>query len=141
MPRSIGPGAYKIPDSLRGKTLFNQAGDIKLEGNIEYRFTIVSVLKGALFVDAGNVWLVRKNIDLPDGEFNLKTFQSQLAVGSGFGLRVDLSFFVIRLDLGIPLRKPWLPENDRWVIDEIKFGNPTWRKQNLVLNIAIGYPF
>lgn len=141
LPRSIGPGAFKIADSLVGKTLLNQAGDIKLEGNLEYRFTIISVLKGALFMDAGNVWLIRKNADLPDGEFHLKTFQSQIAVGTGFGLRVDLSFFVMRFDLGIPLRKPAQLATERWVVNKINFGNPTWRKDNLVLNIAIGYPF
>ena len=66
---------------------------------------------------------------------------SQLAVGAGVGLRVDVSFLVLRLDVAFPLRKPWLPDGQRWVIDQIDFGSGTWRKNNLVLNIAIGYPF
>jgi hemolysin activation/secretion protein len=64
-----------------------------------------------------------------------------LAVGAGLGLRMDVSFFILRFDLAIPLRKPWLPENERWVTNEINFLSPTWRTQNLMLNIAIGYPF
>jgi outer membrane protein assembly factor BamA len=141
LPRSIGPGTYKLPDTGSAKVLLNQSGDIKLEGNLEYRFTIVSILKGAFFADAGNVWLIRKNADLPGGEFNFKTFKDELAVGTGFGLRLDLSFFVLRFDLGIPIRKPYLPKQERWVLDKIDFNDPSWRNDNLVLNIAIGYPF
>ncbi len=141
LPRTVGPGTYQTPDSLFGKTFLDKSGDIKLEGNIEYRFTIVSVLKGALFVDAGNVWLMRKNDALPGGEFNRDSFYKQLAVGTGFGLRVDLSFFILRFDLGMPLRKPYLAENKGWVLRQVNFGQRGWRRQNLVLNIAIGYPF
>ena len=141
LPRTVGPGSYKRPDTVSNRVFLDQAGDIKLEANFEYRFTIVSVLKGALFLDAGNVWLIKKNADLPNGEFKPIGFQKELAIGTGFGLRVDISFFVLRLDLGIPLRKPYLPEEERWVIDNIRFGSSSWRKDNLVLNIAIGYPF
>lgn len=141
LPRTVGPGTYKIPDSVSTRVFLDQSGDMKLEGNIEYRFTIISVLKGAVFLDAGNVWLIRKNAELPGGEFKPNSFQKELAVGSGFGLRVDVSFFVFRLDLGIPLRKPYLPLGERWVADDIRFGSSSWRKDNLVLNIAIGYPF
>jgi hypothetical protein len=62
-------------------------------------------------------------------------------VGTGFGIRADANFFVVRLDLAMPIRKPWLAPGDRWVLDQISFGNSAWRKENLVLNIAIGYPF
>ncbi len=141
LPRTIGPGSYKRSDSSSTQVFLDQSGDIKLEGNAEYRFTIISVLKGAIFLDAGNVWLVNKNEALPGGEFKATEFMRQLAIGSGLGLRVDVSFFVLRLDLGIPLRKPYLPSNERWVADDIQFGSPGWRKNNLVWNIAIGYPF
>lgn len=140
LPRTVGPGTYQLPDSLFKRTFLDQAGDIKLEGNLEYRFTIVSFLKGAVFADAGNVWLIRPNAELPGGEFT-KQFYKQIAVGTGFGLRVDISFIVIRFDIGIPLRDPELPENERWVGDNIDFSSSAWRKQNVVLNIAIGYPF
>jgi outer membrane protein insertion porin family len=140
LPRSVGPGSYRIPDSLATGYL-DQSGDIKLELNAEYRFGIISILKGALFADAGNVWLMRANEYLPGGEFQTNDFLSEVAVGGGFGLRIDLSFFLLRFDLGIPLRKPYLPENERWVVNEIDFGSPSWRRDNLVLNIAVGYPF
>jgi outer membrane protein assembly factor BamA len=141
LPRTVGPGIYRKPDSLLTRTFLDQAGDLKLEGSVEYRFTIISVLKGALFLDAGNVWLLNKNDLRPGGEFNPNLFYKQFAVGTGFGLRLDVTFFVLRIDLGMPLRKPYLPLGQRWVTDEIDFGNTAWRKQNLVLNIAIGYPF
>lgn len=140
LPRTLGPGSSLAPENT-GQTFLDRSGDIKLEGNLEYRFSIVSFLKGAIFLDAGNVWLVGKNDQFPEGEFRFNKFQKQIAVGTGAGLRVDVSFFVLRLDLGIPLRKPALVENERWVLNKISFGNPSWRKENLVLNIAIGYPF
>jgi outer membrane protein assembly factor BamA len=64
-----------------------------------------------------------------------------IAVGAGIGLRIDVSFFIIRFDLATPLRKPWLEENNRWVINQINIGSPSWRSENLILNVAIGYPF
>jgi len=64
-----------------------------------------------------------------------------MAVGAGFGLRADVSFFVLRFDLAMPLRTPWLVDNHHWVINETNFGSSSWMSKNLVLNIAIGYPF
>lgn len=139
LPRSLGPGTFNA-DTAKN-SYFDQSGDIKLEANLEFRFGIISLLKGAVFTDAGNVWLVRKNQYLPGGEFKTSGFLKEIAVGAGVGIRLDLSFFLLRLDLGIPLRKPWLPEQDRWVINDIKLGNPGWRRDNLVFNIAVGYPF
>jgi outer membrane protein assembly factor BamA len=139
--RGLGPGSYKIPDSVAAKSFIDQAGDIKLEVNSEYRFPIVSIVKGALFVDAGNIWLLREDPGRPGGKFSGKTFLDEIAVGTGFGLRLDLSFFILRFDLAFPLRVPSLPSNERWVINKIDFGNPSWRKNNLALNIAIGYPY
>jgi outer membrane protein insertion porin family len=138
--RTLGPGTYPppSPDSL---SFFEQAGDIKLEMNAEYRFNIISVIKGAVFVDAGNVWLLQNDPLRPGGLFEVKDFMNELAFGTGLGLRADVNFFVIRLDLAFPIRKPWLEPGDRWVFDQINFGSPGWRKENLVLNIAIGYPF
>ena len=141
LPRTVGPGVYVVPDSVVSSKFMDQAGDIKLEGNVEYRFTIISVLKGAVFLDAGNVWLVRKNDQMPGAEFNPTLFYKQLAVGSGFGLRLDVTYFVLRFDVGVALRKPALPYGERWVIQDIDLGDTHWRRQNLILNIAIGYPF
>ena len=151
--RTIGPGTFNINDELppaespgeetgAGSRLFiDQRADIKLEGNAEFRFNIVNFLKGAVFVDAGNIWLIREDTDRPGGRFHKDKFLTELAVGTGAGLRMDFNFFVLRFDLAFPLRKPYLPENERWVFDEVDFMSPSWRSDNLILNIAIGYPF
>ena len=108
--------------------------------NAEYRFNLVSIIKGAVFVDAGNIWLLKADSNRVGGQFE-RDFYKEFAVGTGFGIRADASIFVVRLDLAWPIRKPWLDEGSRWVIDDINFGSSAWRKDNLVLNIAIGYPF
>ena len=138
--RTVGPGSYNPPDSL-DNTYLDQAGDIKLEYSIEYRFPIHSFLKGAFFVDAGNIWLVNADEQRPGGKFDFNTFYRELAIGTGFGLRFDFDIIVVRLDLAFPLHKPNLPEGDRWIFTDIQMGSPTWRRENFTLNIAIGYPF
>jgi len=136
--RTLGPGTYKVPDDA---IFADQGGDIKLMLNSELRFKIVSILYGALFADAGNVWLRKEDPLRPGSEFKLKNALNELAVGTGAGVRVDATIFVIRLDVAFPVRKPYLPEGQRWVFDDIAFGNKDWRKQNLIFNIGIGYPF
>ena len=138
--RSVGPGSYIPPDSLQN-VLVDQTGDIKLEVNLEYRFPIVGFLKGALFTDIGNIWLVNEDSLRPGGQFELERFYKELAVGLGFGFRIDVDLVVIRFDLAFPVRKPWLPENERWVFEEIDLFNRRWRNDNLLWNISIGYPF
>lgn len=140
--RSLGPGTYNILDHLSDSTSFaDQGGDVKLMLNTELRFKIVSVLYGALFADAGNVWLRKEDPKRPGSEFNAKNILNELAVGTGAGLRVDASIFVIRLDVAFPVRKPYLPEGQRWVFDQVSFGSSAWRRDNLIYNIGIGYPF
>ncbi len=127
--RSLGPGS--LPDSLN---LQDQFGDIKLELNLEYRFDIYRWFKGALFADAGNVWLIKKDEDRPGGLFQFKDFYKEFALGAGVGIRLDFSFFVIRFDVATPIHDPGRPENDRWTIKYFK-----WSDVNL--NLGIGYPF
>ena len=137
--RSLGPGSYQAP--LTSNSYFpDQSADLKLEFNTEYRAKIYGLMKGALFVDAGNIWLLNADPDKPGAEIS-KDFMKQIAVGAGVGLRFDFSFLILRTDLAFPIRKPYLPEGQRWVLDTIDFGNGSWRKENLILNIAIGYPF
>lgn len=133
--RSVGPGIYEAPDSIN---FIDQTADIKLEGNVEYRFDIIGAFKGALFVDAGNVWTVQQDDDRPGSKFEAGSFFNQIAVGTGVGLRFDVQFFVLRFDLAFPLKTP---ADDKWRFSDIAITNREWRKQNLVLNIAIGYPF
>ena len=136
---SVGPGTYDQENDSLG--FLQLGGDVKLELNSEYRFGIYRFFKGAVFVDAGNVWLLKSNPDTLGNPFSFSRIVKDLAVGAGVGLRVDVSFFVLRFDLATPLRVPWLEQTDKWVINEINFGSSTWRKENLILNVAIGYPF
>ncbi len=138
-PRQLGPGRARTTADQQ-VTYPQIGGDYKLELQTELRFPIVSVVKGALFTEAGNIWM--KNAILYGTEGKLtKQFLNDLAVDAGFGIRVDVQVLILRLDIGIPLRKPWLPRGQEWVIDEFDFGNASWRKSNLIFNIGIGYPF
>ncbi len=136
---SVGPGTYNQNNDSIG--FLKLGGDVKLEFNAEYRFNIYRFFKGALFTDAGNVWLLESNSSTMGSPFSFSGFAGEMAVGAGIGLRIDVSFFLLRFDLAMPLRKPWLEKNNRWVIDKINFGSPSWRADNLILNVAIGYPF
>ncbi len=147
--RSLGPGSFSS-DENGTNSFFDQSGNLKLEGNIEYRFPIWSYLKGALFADAGNVWLTNE-IDISEDEpaenqeFNEElvakgkfgnNWTKELGIGLGFGLRVDIQSFVIRLDLASPLQVPYLPEGERLRTPFLDGGS-----NNLIFNFAIGYPF
>ncbi|HMQ06306.1 MAG TPA: BamA/TamA family outer membrane protein [Saprospiraceae bacterium] len=136
--RSLGPGTYR-PEILDAGSFFDQAGDIRMEANVEYRYPMYKNLKGALFVDAGNIWLFNENPSLPGAAIS-SSWYKELALGVGIGFRIDFDFFVLRLDLATPLRKPWFPEGERWVTD-FQPGLKEWRRENLIWNIAIGYPF
>ncbi|WP_426059450.1 BamA/TamA family outer membrane protein [Hymenobacter sp. B1770] len=124
--RELGPGTYRPESGTENRiSFYDQVGDIRLEGNVEYRQDLVPYLKGAVFVDAGNIWLVNPDPDRPGGQFNTSSFLNQLAVGAGLGLRVDVEFFVIRFDYAFPLLAP--------------YGKPADKAGRL--NLAIGYPF
>jgi len=141
--RGVGPGSVP-PDTTARGSFFDQTGDMKIETNLEYRFDIVSFLEGAIFADAGNIWQL-ENVDQdqtpPEAEFDFSNFHKQLAVGTGVGIRFDFSFLLLRLDIAFPLRKPFLPPGDRWLFDEIEPLSGKWRRDNLIYNVAIGYPF
>ncbi len=143
--RTLGPGSYvtKVVDD--GSNFVDQTGDIKLEMNLEYRFDIFSYLKGALFMDAGNVWLIEGDADEstpePDGLFYFDSFYKEIAVGTGFGLRIDFDVAVIRFDWAFPVRQPVETNGSHWTFSEIDFLKRSWRRDNIVWNVAIGYPF
>lgn len=137
--RTLGPGSFD-PRTIEPGYYFDQSGDIKLELNAEYRANLYKFLNVAVFADAGNVWLVNEDTDRPGAKFS-KEFLSEIAVGAGVGLRLDFSILILRLDLAMPLRVPYYERGDRWTFDKINFGDSNWRKDNLILNIAIGYPF
>jgi len=126
--RSLGPGTYTDQIS------FDKTGDISLVMNMEYRFPIYDILYSAIFIDAGNIWMLKQYPDYPGGTFKIDEFYKQLAIGSGIGLRLNFGYFIFRLDAGIPMHDPALPEGERWV----KFNKLTKRTN---LNFGIGYPF
>lgn len=139
VPRQLGPG--RVLTTAEQQTAYPQiGGDFKLEGQTELRFPIIGRLKGAIFADAGNIWSKNSLIFGEDARLT-NQFMKDIAVDGGIGFRLDISVLIARLDVGIPFRKPWLPRGAEWVIDKIDFGSPSWRKNNIVLNIGIGYPF
>ncbi|PWN70068.1 hypothetical protein C1631_008720 [Chryseobacterium phosphatilyticum] len=137
--RTLGPGSFD-PRTIDEGTYFDQSGDVKLELNAEYRANLYKFLNAAIFVDAGNIWLLHDDSTRPGAKFT-KDFFQEIAVGAGVGLRLDFSILILRLDLAMPLRVPYYEKGNRWAFDKINFGDSSWRKDNLVLNIAIGYPF
>jgi outer membrane protein insertion porin family len=127
--RSLGPGSY-YAGNRDTAFIADQPGDIKLEMNSEIRFKLFSIVRWAFFVDAGNIWTLKYDSSRVGSQFS-KDWLNQIAVGVGTGLRLDISILLIRLDLGIPVREPWLTRGNQWVFDT----------SNMVLNFAIGYPF
>jgi outer membrane protein assembly factor BamA len=130
--RSIGPGSYHPTDTKYG--YLDQTGDLKLEGNIEYRFPILGDLRGATFLDTGNIWLLKEDPNRPGGQITAKHFLKQLALGTGVGLRYDLTFLVLRFDVGIGLHVPYDTGKKGY------YNIPNF-KDGLGYHFAIGYPF
>lgn len=130
--RSIGPGSYRAPeDQVNG--YFDQTGTFKLELNTEWRFPIAGILHGALFIDAGNIWLLKNDPLRPGGKLRASSFLRDIALGTGVGLRVDLGMIVIRGDLGYGLHTPYYNGTSHYF--NIAF------KDALAFHLAIGYPF
>ena len=137
--RSLGPGTYK-PTATDQKYFQLIGGDYKLLANTELRIPITGQLSTAVFLDAGNIWTKDTLLFGPTAKLS-KNFYKEIAVAGGIGLRFDASILLIRADLGIPLRKPYLPQGQQWVLNQVNFGSGSWRRENLILNIAIGLPF
>lgn len=136
--RSIGPGRFH-PSENSSYSYVDETGDIKLEANLEYRFRMMSNLfggnlNGAVFLDAGNVWLMRKDEARPGAEFTFSKFFDNWAVGTGIGIRYDLSFLILRLDWGIALHVPYETGKRGY------YNIPNF-KDGMGIHFAIGYPF
>jgi outer membrane protein insertion porin family len=138
--RTLGPGEFQSPSA--DNQFIDQTGDIKIESSVEYRFPIIGFFKGALFLDAGNVWLYDSDDTLKqNGVFSFDSFLNQVAVGTGLGLRIDIDFLVLRLDAAFPLRNIQADGKFGWVIKDIKPFSGSWHGRNMVFNLGIGYPF
>ncbi len=133
--RSLGPGSYFNSD----RKYYNEAADLKLEGNLEYRYKLFWVMEGAVFLDVGNIWATNLKDPRPGAQFQFKDFYKEIAIGTGFGFRFDFSFFILRLDYGIKLRDPKESEINRWVIFNKSY-NPFGAEYSM-FNFGIGYPF
>nr|WP_255748847.1 BamA/TamA family outer membrane protein [Pontibacter liquoris] len=147
--RRLGPGSYATENvvyengQLVSKRDFavEQPGEVLLEGSAEYRFNIFSFLNGALFVDAGNVWWLKKEETKPGADFAFNRFYKELAVGTGFGIRFDLSVVVLRFDLATKVYDPAGINGEKFVLDNFRFSEFFTRNNQSSLNIGIGYPF
>lgn len=153
----IGSGPPTLAANPENDGLFDykyeRPGEILLEGSIELRKKLFGFVSGALFVDAGNVWLFRQTTVTPSSEptqatwtgntkFRLDQFYKEIAVGTGFGLRFDFSFLVLRFDVGIKAYDPGRKEGDRFVLNKARFFKPFGaEKEPVIFNIGIGYPF
>ncbi|MCX6233436.1 MAG: BamA/TamA family outer membrane protein [Bacteroidetes bacterium] len=126
----LGPGSF-YSDTLKD---IDRMGDIKLMGNIEFRFPVYSFFHGALFADAGNIWQLHASEAFPSGQFKLDEFLSQMAVDAGIGFRFDFDFFIFRLDVASPVLDPSHTAGDRWIFNNKNVAHLVW-------NFAIGYPF
>ena len=133
--RSLGPGSYYDPV---GK--FDKIGDIKFEGNFEYRFPISKWLEGAMFMDFGNIWLMGEDSLRPEGKFQWNNAINEVAIGGGLGVRLNFEYFILRMDFAIPIRNPYNANDisSQWVFNAVGDRDKHFSTQ---LNIGIGYPF
>jgi outer membrane protein insertion porin family len=150
--RSLGPGSYKY--YLDPKRTATQIGDIRLAGSLEYRLGKGRFIQSAVFADAGNIWTINEDVNRLGGQFS-KNWYKELGIAAGYGIRLDFNFFIFRLDLGIPLHNPGLPEGARWIWNSrdqynLELDNSTLtdkerrdlpRPFGLRLNFGIGLPF
>jgi outer membrane protein assembly factor BamA len=143
--RTLGPGSYRDTTAIR---TFNNIGEIKIEFNLEYRFKMTQMFHGAWFLDMGNIWLQKPDPLRPGSDFNRKEWLSEVAVGTGFGIRLDFEFFLVRFDLGIQVKDPSKVKGERWMWepkDQFKIfmeklgGTPN--AIDATFNLGIGYPF
>ena len=135
-PRRLGPGSYNSSTSL-----VEQPGSVLLETSLEYRFKLIQFLgslNGAIFVDAGNIWNIKHPNQNSVGNLSISTFINEIAVGSGFGLRWDFDFFLLRLDLASKMINPALAKDKKWVFNKTSFSSG---ENPIEFNIGIGYPF
>ncbi len=139
-PRRLGPGKYAATDD-DGRFVydFEQFGEIIFETSIELRRNLINFLDGALFIDAGNVWVFDETPDREGANFEFNRFYKEIAIGTGAGLRVDFSFLILRVDVGFKFYDPVQPQGERWTVGRWNIGKRN--NYSPTINIGIGYPF
>jgi outer membrane protein assembly factor BamA len=128
--RHLGPGTFQPSTEYT----FERIGDIQLVANLEYRFPIISIFEGALFTDAGNVWLVNESEEFPGGKFSFKNLPQSIASCVGLGLRANISIVTIRCDLALPVYDPGMESG-------LRLRPKHWKLSDITLNFGIDYPF
>lgn len=141
--RELGPGSLNLSDpSVNKSQIFYASGDFKLETSIEYRFDMFWRVKGALFLDAGNVWLLPKSSTDDKSAILKSTFYKELAVGTGLGVRLDLTYFLFRVDYGFQLRNTYPGENGKyWLYGSENAVSFDKLISNSTIHLALDYPF
>ncbi len=136
--RTLGPGTFDDTNNV-----INRTADMKIEGNIEYRFPLVkffgNTLEAGVFSDFGNIWLLQYNPNFVGANINWKNFKEGIAVDAGIGLRFNFNFFIIRIDGAVPMRNPGKIAGERWVYNNYNNPRSVYRATNI--NFGIGYPF
>jgi outer membrane protein insertion porin family len=168
-PRRLGPGSYKPEESTRANLdgrysyAIEKPADILLEASVEIRKKLFGFVSGAVFIDAGNVWTFEKltkrvtvgeseqEVENGNSQFKIDQFYKEIAVGTGFGLRFDFTFLILRLDIGMKVIDPALDEGERFVLDKVRFWKPyaveneadMWTnfREPVIYNVGIGYSF
>lgn len=130
--RTLGPGSFQTDSTT---TFFDQSGDIRLDLNLEYRTRLFWKLEMAAFVDAGNIWTIKKYDSQKEGNFDFKRFYKEIALAYGLGFRLDFDFFLLRLDMGMKAYDPQRRGADRWALLKPNF------KKDFAWHFAVGYPF
>ena len=133
--RSVGPGLAPLDRTF---IIANQTGDMKLEANVEYRFNMFWKVDGALFLDAGNVWTLRDTggENSAASKLMMKTFAQSIAANWGLGIRLDLNFLLLRIDMGMRLHDPARAAGERWLRPQ------QWlRRDGFAVHFGVGYPF
>ena len=130
--RSLGPGSMKKDNTT---SFVHQAGDIRMDANLEYRSRLFWKLETAFYVDAGNIWTIHKYDYQPDGNFDINRFYREIAVSYGLGLRLDFDYFLVRLDSGFKAFNPQERGSKKWAISNPNFSD------NFAWHFAVGYPF
>ncbi len=133
--RSLGPGSYYNPD----QQFYNEVADLKLEGNLEYRFKLFWLIEGAWFLDFGNIWSTNSKDHRDKAMFNYTNFLSEIAVGSGLGLRFDFTYLIFRIDYGVKIKDPKEEPTKRWFWRQADYS--PFKSEYYTINFGIGYPF
>ncbi len=141
-PRRLGPGSYR-PLDIDGNLTdsFEQQGEMLFEASLEMRHNILGFIDGAVFLDMGNIWTLREDITRENAQFELDRFFKEIAIGTGYGVRLDFSFLLLRFDMGLKLYDPARILGNRFIWNK-DFGSGAFQtSENLIFNIGIGYPF